>query len=154
MDIKKIITDLISQELEGSNHFLVSVHSNEAGNSYKFFIDGKEGVGIKVCSKLSRTISAALDELDLGETPFRYEISSPGAENPLVDKRQYFQHIGRELTVECKDDVTIEGELIEVLEDHLLLEVPISKHKTEEKNILFNNIINSKVKISFKRKKK
>ncbi len=154
MDIKKTKTDLIQQELEGSDHFLVSVHGNEAGNSYKFFIDGHEGVGIRVCSKLSRTVSAAIDEMELGETPFRYEISSPGADNPLVDKRQYFQHIGRELSIECKEDVVIEGELLEVAENNLLLEIPISKHKTEQKNILFDDIIKSKVKISFKRKKK
>ncbi|MBT8326897.1 MAG: hypothetical protein KJP21_04185 [Bacteroidia bacterium] len=154
MEIKKTITDLIQQELEGSDHFLVSVESNEAGNSYKFFIDGKEGVGIKVCSKLSRTVSAVIDEMDLGDSPFRYEISSPGADKPLVDKRQYFQHIGRKLNIECKDDLVFEGELKEVMDDHLILEVFVSKHKKEQKNILFDNIIKSKVIISFKRKKK
>ena len=155
LDIKGFISDIIGKELEGTDYFLVSVDSNSSNNSFVFHIDGKEGVGIKTCSKLSRSVSQAFDEINLDEMPsFRYEISSPGADNPLIDKRQYNQHIGRDLLVKCEDESEIEGSLVSIDSDEIELQIPISKHKTETKYILFKNINYSKVKISFKRKKK
>lgn len=152
--IKDLIQSVLEEELLKTDCFLVGVKSNESETDFKFFIDGKEGVGIKVIGKLSRAVSAALDEADTGEKAFRYEISSPGVENPLVDKRQYFQHIGRELTITLNDNSQAEGELINLNDDELELSVKIGKNKKEKRIISFENIKKSIVQISFKPKKK
>ncbi len=154
MDLKAFITEIIESELTGSDHFLVSVVSNEAETSFKFFIDGKNGVDIQLCGRLSRKVSRLLDEEEYDDTPIRFEISSPGADRPLIDNRQYNQHIGRDLAVVMNDESELEGELLEVNEEGIVLETMASKHKKETNNILFNDINNSTVKISFKRKKK
>ncbi len=153
--IKNYISQLISKELQDSDCFLVGVRSNESNTDFKFFIDGKEGVGIKTISKLSRKVSNTLDEDEsLDDTPFRFEISSPGVDNPLIDKRQYSQHVGRELSINLNNGNNIEGELLHVKEDTLTLKVQISKQKFAEEIILFDGINQSTVKISFKSKKK
>lgn len=154
MSIRQLITNIIEEDLSETNYFLVDVDVNQAETDLKFFIDGTEGVGIQICSRLSRKVSRILDEEYLDETPIRYQISSPGVSRPLVDKRQYVQHIGRDLEIECKDESLIVGELVKVTEDDLLISVNISKHKKEEQTILFENINNSKVQLSFKRKNK
>tara|TARA_B100000497_G_scaffold25000_1_gene29410 strand:+ start:25380 stop:25844 length:465 start_codon:yes stop_codon:yes gene_type:complete len=154
LGVKELITSIIEDELKETDSFLVGIDSNQAETSIRFFIDGFEGVSIQLCSQLSRKISRILDEEYTDDQPIRYEISSPGAEEPLVDLRQFHKHVGREIAVELNDDKIIQGELTKVLDDAIRLEVAVSKHKTEEKTIVFDQITKSTVKISFKRKKK
>lgn len=154
MNIKNLITQKLEEEIGAFDCFLVSVRSNEAGTDLRFFIDGVNGVGIQTCAKLSRKISAMLDEEYTEETPIRYEISSPGVDQPLTDKRQYHQHIGRDLEINLGEEKQVEGELLSVSEDDISISTFISKHKKETQTIGFDEIINSNVKISFKRKKK
>ena len=154
LSVKQLISKIIEEELIDSDCFLVGVNVNQAETDLKFYIDGTEGVSVQMCTRLSRKISRILDEEYLEDEPIRYEISSPGVDQPLIDKRQYPQHIGRDLIVSLSDENTAEGELIEVQEDGIILNVAISKHKKEQQTILFENINNSTVQVSFKRKKK
>lgn len=154
MGVKELITGIIEEELKETDSFLVGVDSNQAETSIRFFIDGIDGVSIQMCSQLSRKVSRILDEEYTDDQPIRYEISSPGAEQPLVDLRQFYKHIGRELEVELTTGEIYTGELIQILDDTIKLSILISKHKSEEKTIVFNQINKSTVKLSFKRKKK
>ena len=154
MSVKELITKIIEEELTSTDCFLVSVDTNQMETDLRFYIDGLEGVSVKTCTRLSKKISRILDEEYLDDQPIRYEISSPGVDRPLEDKRQYPQHVGRDLEVTCADETSCEGELLEVLEDSIKLSVVVSKHKKEEQVILFENIKNSTVKISFKPRKK
>lgn len=154
MGVKELITGIIEEELKETDSFLVGVDSNQAETSIRFFIDGIDGVSIQLCSQLSRKVSRILDEEYTDDQPIRYEISSPGAEQPLVDLRQFYKHIGRELEVELTTGEIYTGELIQILDNTIKLSVLISKHKSEEKTIVFNQINKSTVKLSFKRKKK
>jgi ribosome maturation factor RimP len=154
LGVKELITGIIEEELKETDSFLVGVDSNQAETSIRFFIDGIDGVSIQLCSQLSRKVSRILDEEYTDDQPIRYEISSPGAEQPLVDLRQFYKHIGRELEVELTTGEIYTGELIQILDDTIKLSILISKHKSEEKTIVFNQINKSTVKLSFKRKKK
>jgi ribosome maturation factor RimP len=154
LTIKDLITRIIKEELEKTDTFLVGVDTNQAETDLKFFIDGTEGVSIQLCTKLSRKISGILDEEYTEETPIRYEISSPGVDQPLVDIRQYPQHVGRDFIITLSEEEVLEGELVAVGDDDITLSVLVSKHKKDERVILLENIIKSTVKISFKRKKK
>lgn len=153
MNVKELITGIIKEELESTDCFLVGVDTNQAETDLKFFIDGKEGVSVQVCTRLSRKISRILDEEYLDDQPIRYEISSPGVDQPLIDKRQYEQHVGRDLEVMTADDIVIEGELISLSDAEITLSIA-SKHKKEERVISFENIKSSIVKVSFKPRKK
>lgn len=154
LTIKDLITRIINEELEKTDTFLVGVDTNQAETDLKFFIDGTEGVSIQLCTKLSRKISGILDEEYTEDTPIRYEISSPGVDQPLVDIRQYPQHLGRDLEVTLAEDEILTGDLVAVGGNDITLSLLVSKHKKEERVILLENIIKSTVKISFKRKKK
>ncbi len=87
-------------------------------------------------------------------TPLRYEISSPGVDQPLLDKRQYEQHIGRDLEIAFGEAEIITGELTHINESSVEIEVPISKKINEKKTIAFDEIKTCTVQISFKQKKK
>lgn len=154
MEVKQLITQIIEEELASTDCFLVNIRSNEAGTDLRFFIDGENGVGIQTCARLSRKVSRILDEEYDDETPIRYEISSPGVDQPLLDKRQYNQHIGRELEIDLGDEKIVTGELVSIGKDSIEIEVAVSKKVKEKQTVAFDDIKNSIVVISFKRKKK
>ena len=154
MSVKLLISKIIEEELESTDCFLVGVDVNQAETDLRFYIDGSEGVSVQICTRLSRKVSRILDEKYLDDEPIRYEISSPGVDPPLVDKRQYPQHLGRELEITHLDDSIVEGELLNVSEQDITLSVSISKHKKEQQTVKFENIKNSIVKVSFKPRKK
>ena len=154
MGIKSLISTIIEAELKATESFLVGIDTNQNETDIKFFIDSNDGVSIQLCSQISRKVSRILNEEYTDDEPIRYEISSPGAEQPLVDIRQYPKHIGRELEVILQSEEIITGELMGVSDKNIVILVPISKHEKEEKTIVFDDINKSTVKISFKRKKK
>lgn len=149
--MEETIENLLQEQLNEKNLFLVNKKVSDNHHHFRFFIDGIEGVTIGDCAKISRKISNILDELMPEDNPFRFEISSPGADEPLVDKRQYFKHIGRKLNVQ-----TLESEHLGVLksvEDHsITLSVELDKKKktVREEILPFENIKESKVVITFK----
>lgn len=154
MSVKELISKIIEEELVGTNNFLVGIDTNTAETDLKYFIDGSEGVSVQICTKISRKISRILDEEYLDETPIRYEISSPGVDQPLVDRRQYVQHIGRDLAIVKNDNSEIEGELLSIEDDIISLQVSLGKNKKETQTVAFGDINKCTVKVSFKKKKK
>ena len=95
------------------------------------------------------------EEQWLGEK-YTLEVSSPGVSRPLSVARQYPKHIGRKLAVNTHEGEKIEGKLISVEEDGIVLffktrEKQGKKKVTIEKEvkILFDQIKKAVVKISF-----
>lgn len=58
------------------------------------YIDKPEGINIDDCTKVSRYISAKLDEADFITTSYRLQVSSPGLDRPLKTERDFEKHAG------------------------------------------------------------
>lgn len=121
----------------------------------RIIVDGIKGLEINTIFSLSKKMRNLLEENELDVS---LEISSPDASKPLIDKRQYPKHIGRELLVRSKEEKETKGTLVEVKEDSILLErserVPkeIGKGKRTvvvSEEIIFEEIAEAKVKIKF-----
>lgn len=54
---------------------------------------------IEACTNLSRTVSAILDVEDFIPGEYVLEVSSPGIDRPLIKKRDFERHQGREIKV-------------------------------------------------------
>lgn len=120
---------------------------------FEVYLDADEGITLGRCQKISRQLEAFLD--NDAETPENYllEVSSGGVDRPLTLKRQYPKHIGRKIRIELGDK-TLEGRLKEIQEEVLIIEHVKSKKgkkKTiEVREVPFDDIISSKILISFK----
>lgn len=117
MEVKAYITSLAQEYLQDHPElFLVEVVITGAARRQKVMVllDGDQGVTIEQCSKLSRKISAALEEKELFEGAWFLEVSSPGVDFPLKFQRQYPKHIGRRLKVVKNDGSEVIGPLLEV----------------------------------------
>ncbi|TKS55913.1 ribosome assembly cofactor RimP [Mesohalobacter halotolerans] len=154
MQAKAIIEQTISKILEErSDLFVINQHISDALD-INLTIDGEDLVNISDCIEISRKIESALDR-DLYD--FSIKVQSPGADEPLVDKRQYKKHIGRKVKLKT-DSQYVEGRLVEVDDDQIRLtwksreKKPKGKGKMTvkyDKTFAFTEIKEASIKLMF-----
>jgi len=151
MDLERLIVELVEQFIDEEQIFLVDVIvKGKSGNQkIQVFIDGDQYVDIDECSKISRKLTAELEERDVIEGRYIVEVSSPGADKPLKMIRQYKKHVGRELEVLTKEDKKYQGTLLTAGENNIELSIKSGKVKkavnSETLVLSFDEIDNSKV---------
>jgi ribosome maturation factor RimP len=107
------------------------------------------------CRKISRYLEEQIDENQwLGEK-YILEVSSPG-DRPLKFPRQYRKNLGRTVEVVTFEDEKINGEIIEVNEEGIVVEYKVrikegKKKRTEmmQTPIAFNKIKKAKIRFLF-----
>lgn len=151
MQVEEKIKELAETTLDES-HFVVEVIYKKQKPKSKLivYLDGDQGVSIDVCAEVSRHLSEQLDEIDLIEGEFNLEVSSPGVDKPLVNARQFVQHLGRTLQIKTLEGQTLEGKLIETNAEGIQIEITQKTKKTEVHSISHITIKEAKVLVSFK----
>jgi ribosome maturation factor RimP len=80
--------------------------------------DVRGGVPMDAVAAASQAISQALDDSDvMGQKPYVLEVSSPGAERPLVEPRHWKRARGRLVDTRLADGRQVQGRLTEVTSD-------------------------------------
>lgn len=155
--MEETLKELLVEALASTDLFLVELKGNSAQTKFQITIDGDNGVSIGQCSQISKQLSRRLDEMELPEKAFTYEVSSPGADSPLRMLRQYNKHIGRTLDVTLNDDTKHIGVLQTVDQNDIVLAPePIKGHKkkntlpTEPWSLSVNDIKETRVVLKFK----
>ena len=120
-------------------------------NNVKVYIDGDQGISIEKCVQFNRALYKRIEEAGLfpgGD--FSLEVSSPGLDEPLKLHRQYRKNIGRQVELVLQDGSKIEGRLLEVSEDGIIVEETRGKNKKKEivnHTFLFENIKTTKIQV-------
>ncbi len=71
------------------------------GNGFlRLYIDGEQGIDLEACEKVSRAVSAALDEADPIPVEYTLEVSSPGMDRVLRTAAQFARFVGERASVE------------------------------------------------------
>ena len=94
------IRALAEEAAEDSGLYIVGVNvkGHPGSRVVEVFADGDEG-GIDDLAGLTRRINTLLDVEDPVAGRYRLDVSTPGADRPLADVRQYPKHVGRTLRV-------------------------------------------------------
>jgi len=121
MDLTERVRDLVEEELRDSEFFVVDVIGGDNSRKISVLLDGDAGITVEMCSKVSRSISKIIDEEAFEADSFILEISSPGADQPLTNKRQYGKHIGRLLDVTSHSKGLVTGKLKEITTGGIVL---------------------------------
>jgi ribosome maturation factor RimP len=154
-DLKHVILDLVEKHLPDAEHFIVEVKVERVADKTKVLVlvDADQGMTIAACAKLSRALSAELETDELMEEAYILEVSSPGLDYPLTEKRQYLKNQGRSLKVYLQSGEEILGKLKEVEELGIKLGVTKKekgkKSVEEERMVSFTEIKKSIVQVSF-----
>lgn len=132
MNIKEL-KDLINNyareisEQEGVELLEVEIYPGGKGLILRVFIDKENGVTIKDCENFSRALEAILDVEDPIKTSYILEVSSPGLDRPLKEKRDFQKHIGRAVKITTKEKIADRtffiGKLIDVGDDWIRIEL-------------------------------
>lgn len=155
-DLKQKLVELVERNLPDEEHFLVDLQVTPKKDqmNLNILIDADQGLTIDTCAKVSRLVSEEIDALDLIDSAYRIEVSSPGVDFPLSSVRQYRKNVGRELKVLLSDGKEQKGKLIEANENGIILSVKVKEKgkKAVEKElpIAYDEIKKSVVQVSFK----
>jgi ribosome maturation factor RimP len=154
-DLKHVILDLVQKHLPDQEYFIVEVKIDRVADKTKILIlvDADQGMTIAACASLSRALSGELETNENLDEAYILEVSSPGLDYPLTEKRQYQKNSGRSLKVYLLSGEEVVGKLKEVEEQGIKLVVTKKekgkKSVEEEQSISFNEIKKSIVQVSF-----
>ena len=154
MQVENRVKELIEEKIaDRPELFLVQVKMLP-NNKLIIHVDGDEGISIQDCAAISRHVGFHLEEENAIEQAYNLEVSSPGVGEPLQLKRQYYKNIGRLLSIRLTDGTTKEGKLLSVTDEEISIEESVKekgkKAQLVETTLSFENIVETKVLISFK----
>jgi ribosome maturation factor RimP len=160
MSIKEHLETLLNPMLEEGRLFIVNILIKPSRTSQKvsILVDSDEGITIQECTSISRRLAKQLEELDLFADAYTLEVSSPGLDQPLTLVRQYRKNLGRNIKVTLKSGDIVTGQLTDVQEEQITLQLPEPKKKPKVavepseliKAISLEDISKAMIEISFK----
>ncbi len=141
------IEAVISSVLAEKEAFLVDLEINE-GNVINAFVDTDAGIKINELKMINRAIEGALDR---EQEDFALTVSSPGLDRPLKLHRQYANNVGRWVKVKANEAGTVKGQLKQVQDETITVEVPAKKKKESATmvEIPFTDIVETKIQVRF-----
>ena len=150
--IDPVLHDRLATLIESMGYELVGCDLSPQGRLvvFRIFIDGhegKKGVTIDDCSRVSRQVSAMMDVEDPIQGRYTLEVSSPGIDRPLFELKQYLRFVGSRIKIRLHAPIDrrrqykgilkrVEGEDIYLLEDETDKEVAIPFSAIEKANVI------------------
>ncbi len=144
---------LVDQEAIAFDLFVVHYTVSPTG-LFRFYVDSQEPLSMKSLADFTRHVSNLIDENDFGDHPFTFEISSPGADAPLKDFRQFHKHVGRSFEIHTQENSytgkleAIDGDVLKILKEYK--EKGKKKIEIQPVDVPFSDIKEAKIIISFK----
>jgi ribosome maturation factor RimP len=111
---------------------LESVRMTTAGRRrlLRVVVDSDHGVSLDDAAIVSREVSATLDATDvLGDVPYTLEVSSPGVDRPLTERRHWRRAAGRLVRVKAGAEGTVEGRVLAADDDGVTMNVSGATHR-------------------------
>jgi ribosome maturation factor RimP len=120
------IADVIRPVVAAVGMDLESVRVTAAGRRrlLRVVVDSDRGVSLDDAAAVSRELSAALDAVAvMGDFPYTLEVSSPGVDRPLTDRRHWQRAAGRLVQVTVTDSGAVTGRIVSADADGVILDV-------------------------------
>ncbi len=108
MNVREQISELITPLLEENGYELVKleIKGRRKGCLVRLFVDREAGVALDDCIFLSHGISHALDTHAGDILPdYVLEVSSPGADRPLVKESDYNRFLGKRVKIHLCEEI-------------------------------------------------
>ena len=155
MSFKEQVECLLNEILKENPKLYLIDFKISMDNKIKIVLDGDCSVSLKDCIKVSRAIE---NNLNRDEIDFSLEVTSVGATEPLIMKRQYHKNVGRKLSVRDFSGKKYEGILNSVDENEIHIQWKERQNKKigkgketvfKNKTLSFSEITQSNVILQF-----
>lgn len=114
---------------------------------FRIYIDGKDGVTLDDCTRVSYQVSAMLDVEDPIQGHYSLEVSSPGIDRPLFEIEHFRRFIGKLVKIRLRSPVNqrkqfkgilqrVEGENIYLLLEETGQEVTLPYSAVDKANLV------------------
>ena len=105
--------------------------------------DAVGGVPMDAVAAVSQSLSQRLDDSDaMGGAPYVLEVTSPGVDRPLTERRHWSRARGRLVRVTLRDGGTVEGRLTQVDDAGLLV---------GDRTVVWDDVARGRVEVEFAR---
>jgi len=155
MELSSKVKVLTDSYLENRKDLFLMDFSVSLHNDIQIVLDGDNGVSVQDCLDLSRVVESNLDR----ETEdFSLQVTSYGLSEPIKLVRQFTKNLGRELEILLLDDTKIQGKLIDINDNAIVIKLKYRRKKQigkgkenveEDRKILLNEIKKAFVVIKF-----
>ena len=120
-EVRRVLEPVI----EAAGYDLEDVIVTPAGrrNLLRVVVDADGGVGLDDIAKVSRAVSAALDDSDaMGTGPYVLEVTSPGVDRPLTEPRHWRRATGRLVRAPLTGGGQIEGRVVSADDETVVID--------------------------------
>ncbi|WP_062377242.1 ribosome maturation factor RimP [Demequina pelophila] len=151
MELSSRITEIAAPAAQEAGLVLEGVEVSAAGKRSRVVVTldlPETEVGsadLDRVAEASRAIGAALDEADVPSTPYVLEVTTPGTDRPLTERRHFLRARTRlvELTLA---DGPLEGRLLDVVDDALVVAVD-----GQERRVPLADVASGRILVEMKR---
>ncbi len=152
--VAETVEKLVTPILEELNLELVDIEYVKEGRDWflRVFIDKDGGIDIEECGIVSEQLSVKLDEVD--PIPYNYflEVSSPGAERPLKNDKDFQKAVGKNVFIKTYEPIdgekTFEGILTNFDGQTVTVEIKIKTRK-KSIDIPYEKVANARLAVVF-----
>lgn len=115
--------------VEEANYELYHIEFVKEGkeNYLRIYIDNENGVSLEGCEKVSRAVSALLDEIDPIQDSYYLEVSSPGIDRTLYTDKHLEKYKGYMLALNLFSPIDkkkkYEGELVDFNSEQINIKI-------------------------------
>lgn len=123
------LRELLEPSIESLGYELLLLEQTRVvqGEVLRVYIDAPGGILLEDCEQVSRQISLILDLEDPIRGAYSLEVSSPGADRPLVKSEHFQAVVNQEIRIVTRDYILgrrrFKGQLLEVSAEQLVIEV-------------------------------
>jgi ribosome maturation factor RimP len=125
--VRALALDLVEVECSGQG----------AGTVLRVFIDKPGGVSVHDCEQVHLSLGQALDVEDPIPHGYTLEVSSPGLDRPLKQRKDYLRALGKQVNVKltrpCEGQWRIVGRLLDVDDQGLTVALRPAKPKSRSR---------------------
>lgn len=153
MSLQDSLTDLLKPAVENAGFFLEQVLVSNPGNHriLTCIVDGTKPLDLDEVTVVSRLISEMLDETTLIDDAFTLEVTSPGVDRPLTERRHWEKNVTRIISMVMNDGSKLIGRLTELRADDATF-VENIKGRMKTHIIVLADIKRANVEVEFSRK--
>ena len=154
MTLNQSLTILLTPAVETAGFFLEEVLISNPGNqrTVTCVVDGFKPLNLDEVTLISRLISELLDgSTIIGDEAFTLEVTSPGVDRPLTQRRHWDKNVSRMISMVMNDGVILTARLSELRESDATF-VENIKGRMKTHIIVLADIKRAQVEVEFNRK--